>query len=142
MIQGNFIGTDVTGAVGLANFYDGIQIESGASNTTIGGTAVGVGNVVSANGSLHFTDYDQGIKIATLGGFGPVTGTLVQGNFIGTNAKGTAVLGNYVDGVQLESGPSGSVSNNTIGGSAARCGQCDLRQSPEWCGDQGIGCFK
>ena len=49
-VEGNWIGLDVTGEGRLSNF-DGVEISDSASNT-IGGTAPGAGNVVSANRSL------------------------------------------------------------------------------------------
>ena len=48
LVQGNDIGTDITGTVGLGNALDGIYIELATSNT-IGGTAAGAGNVISGN---------------------------------------------------------------------------------------------
>ena len=48
LIQGNEIGTDVTGTKALANFSDGVFIE-GSSGNTIGGTTPGARNVISAN---------------------------------------------------------------------------------------------
>lgn len=60
-VQGNFIGTDVTGTVTdpdsipnngdeLGNGLNGVLIRTGAHNNTIGGTAVGAGNIISGNG--------------------------------------------------------------------------------------------
>ncbi|MDW8241475.1 MAG: right-handed parallel beta-helix repeat-containing protein, partial [Acidobacteriota bacterium] len=48
-VQGNFIGTDVTGAADLGNSGNGILIE-GAPNNMIGGTAAGAGNLIAFNG--------------------------------------------------------------------------------------------
>jgi len=50
LVQGNKIGTDVTGAHALGNDEFGVDINTGASGNTVGGTAAGAGNVVSANG--------------------------------------------------------------------------------------------
>ena len=47
-IQGNKIGTDVTGTLALGNTHEGIYLESAPSNT-IGGTVAGAGNLISAN---------------------------------------------------------------------------------------------
>jgi hypothetical protein len=98
LVQGNRIGTDVTGAVALGNSGDGVFI--GAPNNTVGGTVAGAGNVISANGG-------SGI---TLSG-SSATGTLVLGNFIGTDVSGTAPLGNALDGVRIVN----TASSNTIG---------------------------
>ena len=44
--QGNLIGTDITGSHPLGN-GNGIQIDGGSSNNTIGGTAAGAGNTIA-----------------------------------------------------------------------------------------------
>ena len=50
MITGNMIGTDSTGLVLLGNTLNGIMLNSGASNNTIGGPLPGEGNVIAGNG--------------------------------------------------------------------------------------------
>jgi hypothetical protein len=111
LVQGNYVGTDVSGTRAIPNAFSGIDIDSdatgGASNNTIGGTAAGAGNLVSGN-SIH------GIGIYG----GGVTGNLVRGNFIGVDASGQVELGNAQDGVHL----SLSASNNTIGGTDTGAG--------------------
>lgn len=97
-IQGNFIGTDVTGAVDLGNAGDGIDVRT--ANNTIGGTGSSTRNVISGNNN-------QGVLLFGSG----ATGNVVQGNYIGTAADGIADLGNLFDGVQIWSAP-----GNTIGG--------------------------
>ena len=103
-IQGNYIGTDVTGTAALGNASYGVFIYAAPSNNTIGGTAAGAGNIISGN------NWD-GVKIYGQGG--GATGNLVQGNYIGTDVTGTASLGNSV-GVVISNAPS-----NTVGGTAA-----------------------
>jgi hypothetical protein len=100
-LQGNFIGTDASGAHALGN-RTGVALDFGATNVVIGGTAAGAGNVISGN-----AQYGVALTNTT------VTGAAIQGNDIGTNAAGTAALGNGV-GVYV-SGSSG----NTVGGTAA-----------------------
>ncbi len=95
-VQGNFIGTDITGTVALGNRH-GVSI-SASDNNTIGGTEPGAGNVIS--GSTSF-----GVVL----GQGS-TGNRVEGNFIGTDETGSIDLGNGADGVRISS------PNNTIGG--------------------------
>jgi hypothetical protein len=101
LVQGNFIGLAVNGTDGLGNDDNGIEIHGGASNNIIGGTTSGAGNIISDNS-------DDGIEIADTG----TMGTLVQGNFIGTDVTGTQDLGNDVNGVLIVDG----ASNNIIGG--------------------------
>jgi len=106
VVQGNYIGTDVTGTVDLGNRFSGVSIDLGASNNTIGGTTAGARNLISGN--------DDGVVIAGSG----TTGNQILGNFIGTDVNGTADLGNPSDGVIIENG----ASNNTIGGTASGAG--------------------
>ncbi|HEX4796685.1 MAG TPA: PKD domain-containing protein [Humisphaera sp.] len=90
VVQGNFIGTDITGTVDMGNLNDGIF--DAASNTLIGGTAPGAGNLISGNNR-------SGITVA--GSSGVVSGDVIEGNFIGTKADGVSPLGNGFDGVSV-----------------------------------------
>jgi titin len=101
VVAGNYIGTDASGTVALGNGGEGVHIDFGAVNNTIGGTVLGAGNVISSN-------LLRGIRIAGTG----TSGNLVEGNNIGTNAAGTSPLGNASDGVRFDFGASG----NTLGG--------------------------
>jgi hypothetical protein len=47
-IQGNYIGTDVTGRLPLGNAGDGVQLQTIGS--TVGGQMSGAGNVIAFNG--------------------------------------------------------------------------------------------
>ena len=105
VVQGNYIGTDITGTVGLGN---GFGIDVASPDATIGGAAAGAGNVISGSTSL------AGIFIASNGG--SAAGTVIEGNFIGTNAAGTAALPNAREGINDQTG------DTTIGGTAAGAG--------------------
>jgi hypothetical protein len=104
VVQGNYIGTDVSGTQPLGNFI-GVVLY-GAVNNTIGSTG-GAGNVVAANSLGIVFNYSQVL---------PTTGNLVEGNWIGTNTSGMQGLGNGI-GILLK-----GASNNTIGGTAAGAG--------------------
>ena len=96
LIEGNYIGVDRTGQVALGNLEEGIIA---SRSTTI------KNNLISGN--------DVGVELD------PAIGTLIQGNFIGTNAAGTAALGNGV-GVSLRgSYTPNATRDNTIGGTTA-----------------------
>jgi CSLREA domain-containing protein len=49
VVEGNFIGTDMTGTIALGNALDGVVITDSVNNS-IGGTAAGAGNVIAHNG--------------------------------------------------------------------------------------------
>ena len=104
-IEGNYIGADITGQAALGNGYAGIAVSNAPANT-IGGITAGAGNLISANG-------DSGI---TLGG-SLATATVIQGNYIGTDATGSRALGNTNGGIYLYG--SGT---NSIGGAVAGAG--------------------
>ena len=100
-IQGNYIGTNAAGTIDLGNAFDGVLIQNGASGNTVGGAVAGARNVISGN------DRD-GIDLIG------VNNTQMQGNFIGTDAAGTASLGNTEQGIAIQDGAS-----NTVGGTTA-----------------------
>lgn len=99
-VEGCRIGTDAAGATAAANSEYGIQV-FGGKNNVIGGTTAGAGNLVSGNTLT-------GIQIQSGG-----TGNTVQGNFVGTNAAGTAAVPNGTEGVAV------FTAGNTIGGTSA-----------------------
>jgi titin len=107
VIQGNFIGTDVSGTSALGNGGSGIGITEAPGNR-IGGTVSGAGNLISAN-------KDIGIYLQAAG----ASGNVVQGNFIGTDVTGVTALGNGLElpvvdiggGIDIAGSPS-----NVIGG--------------------------
>ena len=88
VIQGNYIGTDVTGTVAPGNSNGGV-LAFFASETLIGGTTPAARNLISGNG---------GVGISLNGGGGE---NLVQGNYIGNDVTGGVALGNAVGGVNL-----------------------------------------
>ena len=99
-VQGNYIGTDVTGTLARPN-QNGITTNI-ANNSVVGGATAGAGNLVSGNTNV-------GIGVGNTGGF------VIKGNRIGTQADGTSALGNGGNGIEFNAGSS----NAQIGGSAA-----------------------
>ena len=100
VVKGNYIGANAAGTAAIPNAYQGIEIFGGAQNNTIGGTTAGARNVISGNTF-------QGVSVLEAG----TNGNLIQGNYIGLNATGTAALPNNAAGVTIVSG----AQNNTIG---------------------------
>ena len=78
VVEGNLVGTDITGTLPLGNAGDGVDV--GRTRRLIGGTTPGSGNVISANGQF-------GIYIDGSGGVS------VLGNMIGTDVKRYAPSG-------------------------------------------------
>ena len=94
LVASNYIGTDATGAVAVANSGGGVLI-SGASNNVIGGR--GLSNVISGNNG-------NGLSIIS-----NAATNYVEDNVIGLDASQSGVLGNTGDGVYIAS------SNNFVG---------------------------
>lgn len=132
-IEGNFIGTDITGTAAIPNLYGiyiqgGLSMFSGADITTtitaaepygvalptlsgtpcvdnvIGGSAAGAGNVISFNTI-------DGIYL-----FSNVVDTIIQGNFIGTDLTGLVDQGNGGSGIVIQGVDGGPVTGTLIGG--------------------------
>ncbi len=95
LVQGNFIGTDATGAAAIGNFA-GITISGGTSIDRVGDADPAARNLISGN--------IVGIQVTGTGS------AKILGNLIGTDASGSIAVGN-VTGIYL----SGS-SNNQVGG--------------------------
>jgi hypothetical protein len=87
LVQGNFIGTDVTGTFAIPN--NGAGIGAYGLANTVGGSAAGAGNLVSGN-------LQAGVEV------GAGNGTTVLGNRIGTDATGALPLGNTLSGVAIQ----------------------------------------
>jgi parallel beta-helix repeat protein len=106
-IAGNYVGLDKDGALPLGNGEDGIRLETGATQNLIGGSVPAARNVVSGNAL-------NGIAIRGAG----TGGTVVRGNFIGTDAAATVFVPNGAAGVQVSHG----AASNLIGGGNAALG--------------------
>jgi CSLREA domain-containing protein len=105
-VMGNYIGTDRNGtgalgncggSLGILDDRGGVEIDGGSA-IVVGGTSDGARNVISGN-------FRDGVRITG------DTGNRVTGNFIGTDATGTAALNNFRNGVEIR-----DTSNHTVGG--------------------------
>ncbi|HEV3443631.1 MAG TPA: DUF4214 domain-containing protein [Gemmataceae bacterium] len=99
VISGNYIGLDANGSVAGNVNTSGVNVLG--SNNILGGTTAAARNVISGN--------HTGIGI---GG----AGTIVEGNYLGTDATGTEGFGNII-GIDDFEGP-----NLTVGGTAPGAG--------------------
>jgi hypothetical protein len=93
VIQGNLIGTDLTGMAAIPNGGDGISFGPGdiffPQNNVVGGPTTTARNVISGN-------LGNGIQLARF-----AQDTRIQGNYIGMAADGTTALGNAKNGVLI-----------------------------------------
>jgi CSLREA domain-containing protein len=105
-IEGNYIGTNAAGTADLHNGSSGIVVSGPVSNITIGGTTAGARNVISSNPQSN-------ILLQSNGGAG--SNNMIEGNFIGLNAAGTAALGSTFYGIRVEDAPSNIIGGNTTG---------------------------
>jgi hypothetical protein len=101
LVRNNYIGTNKAGTAALGNGSHGVVIVF-APNNTIGGTTLETRNVISGNG-------DNGVRQ-----LGADTGIVITGNYIGTNAAGTAAVANFYRGITVE-----DAINPIIGGTVA-----------------------
>jgi Ca2+-binding RTX toxin-like protein len=104
-IQGNFVGTNVTGDSAIGN-RKGISI-SGAQNVVVGGATAAERNVISGNS-------EHGILLEGIG----TNENRIQGNYIGTDATGLVAIAGLQDGIGILNG----ASRNVIGGSSPGAG--------------------
>ena len=104
-IQGNYIGTDVTGLLDRGNSGSGIISNTDSSVITVGGTTAEERNIISGNNGTGLGWGDEGAN-----------NDIIQGNYIGVGSDGTTAVGNSSAGISL------SGDNNTIGGIAAGAG--------------------
>lgn len=103
-VYANYIGTDASGTTALGNEGNGVTIVGGAQSNIIGGPDFSQRNIISGNVA-------QGINIDGSG----TNGNTVSGNYIGTDVKGKAKLGNGWNGICIAGGArSNSISEDRI----------------------------
>ncbi|NQT62028.1 MAG: T9SS type A sorting domain-containing protein [Candidatus Marinimicrobia bacterium] len=103
IIQGNLIGTDITGTLAQGNGASGVMLNN-CESTLVGGSEPGAGNVISGNLSagLWITSSDY---------------NLIKGNYFGTDISGSIAMGNGASGVFMEDSD-----HNIIGGTQPGAG--------------------
>jgi len=118
IVTGNIVGLDSKGASALGNGDYGMEIQS--ANNTIGGTTPAARNVVSANAVAGIVFWKSGAY-----------GSVVEGNYIGTDATGTKARGNGAQGIAFS-----DAGANLVGGIAAGAGNVISAN-----GQEGVGIF-
>ena len=106
IVQNNLIGLNAAGTAILHNTGSGVHI-IGAPGTIIGGPGAETRNILSGGAVGTGSINGNGVHIEG----STASGTLITGNYIGTNAAGTADLGNNGSGILINNAP-----NTTIGG--------------------------
>ncbi|MDY0746607.1 cadherin-like domain-containing protein [Paucibacter sp. R3-3] len=101
VVQGNWVNVLPDGVTSVSSTGDGIVAASGATNTRIGGLNAGDGNWI--------------VRTAlSAAGATSATGTLIQGNRIGTDLAGTANWGTTSAGVYFSGTSTGSMVQGNI----------------------------
>lgn len=115
-VEGCYIGTDVTGKIAIPNTGAGVSVFS--SNNVIGGTTLSARNVISGNGEAGVR-----VRLFCCMGANPISGNVIQGNYIGVTAQGDKALGNGREGVDVSTSAGDvAVSNTLIGGTTPGAG--------------------
>ena len=103
--ENNYIGTDSSGLIGLANFgATGVQLYNSDS-------AIVIGNVIAGNDG-------NGIQLFESANGGNVVNSVIQGNLIGVAADGSTALGNNGPGILVEALTTNTVVGGTVPGEA------------------------
>jgi gliding motility-associated-like protein len=110
-VQGNMIGLNAAGTAAIANGGSGVEIQNSSANIVVGTNADGVRdenepNIISGNAAY-------GINLLTA-----ASGT-IAGNYIGTNATGTAAVPNALGGLRVDALQTTAI---TIGGNTLPTG--------------------
>jgi len=107
VVAGCYLGTDPSGTTAVTNYFPPLTIDNGASSNLVGGATAAARNIISGSAYQGLVIRDPGTK-----------SNLVEGNYIGLNATGTAALSNRWSGVAIFNG----AQSNSIGGVLASAG--------------------
>lgn len=88
VVEGNFIGTDISGKAAIPNGFAGVAVESGSVGNLVGGTNAGAGNVI---------DYNY-IGVA-----------MYQANTTNNAIRGNSIFANTGQGIDLDGFPGNHV---------------------------------
>ncbi len=126
LLTGDMIGTNAAGTSAISNVGNGLLIDNGATNNTIGGTTATARDILSGNTLCGIQIYGNGSS-----------GNIIEGDYIGTNASGSKPLSNGTtsvltagDGVLIDMGAAG----NTVGGTGgpATCSRAMFTSECNW----------
>ena len=94
VVKGTYVGTNAAGTAAFPNGSHGVLITLGVSYNTVGGTTSAARDVISGNtyNGVAFSGSSTEYNV-------------VEGDYIGTNAAGTAAVGNSANGVFFSGAP-------------------------------------
>ncbi len=110
VIQGNWIGTDITGTLARGSMW-GVRVENAdCSGTVVGGTDPGLRNIISSNG--------YGIYLHSFG-------HRVQGNYLGVTGDGLGSLPNAQQQIYLDNAYNCEIGGSSVGAKNLICGSSE-----------------
>ena len=115
VIKGNYIGTDVTGTTAFGVGQNGISLgfsPQAASTETPGPTGTIIGGTTQVERNLIAGFTQHGVRTHR------AVGTVIQGNYIGTDASGQTAVGNGEAGIAVDYGQGALIADNLISGNA------------------------
>ena len=104
VVEGNYLGLDADLVFYLGNGFNGVLINLGAQNNSVGGDTPASRNVIAKNGL-------SGVEIHGSG----ASGNVISGNYIGAHPDGAGASENFMHGVRIY----GGAHDNIIGGDSA-----------------------
>ena len=118
-IECTYVGVALDGVTAKGNALNGIQIVDSAGNVVGGPSAI--------DPERHLRQHGR----RTENRRGAATNNVVEGNYVGTDAAGTADLGNAASGIYIRRAPGNSVVGNVVSGNngfagIAICGNADF----------------
>ena len=129
IVEGNIIGIKPDGTTPAGNGTHGILIQLASDGNRIGGTTAGAGNIVAGNTQDGiFIDGTTDATYTTI-----PTGTVIQGNWIGTTGNGSTGVGNGNTGINVEG------ANTIIGGTGVNDGNVITNNDNEGINVAGTG---
>ncbi len=102
-IAGNYIGVAAAGNAALANSHSGVVFINGASLNVVGTNGDGIADAIERN--VISGNISNGVQVEGAA----TTANTIAGNYIGTNAAGTAAIANNNHGVVVFGGASNTV---------------------------------
>ncbi len=112
IIAGNYIGLNADGTATVGNVFSGVLVWAAAKNTRIGTDGNGTGDIAERN--VISGNAVDGVQILQSG----TDGTVVVGNYIGTDKNGVTslnIFGNGASGVSVDGGATNSsITSNLI----------------------------